>query len=503
MRKILKVIAALILSAGVFIPAGNLGAQGVTAEQYYAAGNQMMAAKSFDKALQYYQAALQLKPDHVPSLVGVGNSQYSLGRKQEALAAYEKALELDPKNTQVEQFVKSLKAQPASAAPAAPAAAGTDSLKQGTDLFAQKKYVEAIPFLEEAARQNPANGTIDYYLGYAHAVNKDSRNAALSFYRSDRKSPNTSVKAYADRVKATLTLADQQWVDAQLAGGPSAGKAKTAVTGKKKKISLRLMPAIALANLKDFKSDAEARQATIRAIQTSSDPAIADPSASFEGKVPTGFLQYGAELGLAMSPKLGLGFSFGMVPAGKYTFASAGALPSAWTDSGEVKISGMNLGVGFRYKFGQGKLKPFLGLGAAYVPVKLTWAETLTQTSATVNLTGDFKATAIGMQAQLGADFSMGESFALTPFVGYRMAKAKTFKGTGGVSSGALSASAAGKLVVYTDTNGTPIAFLADDPAVATQIAAIMDWPDPLTGARDLEVDLGGIQGGLMLSFFF
>ncbi len=492
MRKILRVIPILILSAAFFVSAGNLWAQGVTAEQYYAAGNQMMSAKSYDKALQYFQAALQVKPDHVLSLVGVGNSLYSLGRKAEALVSYEKALALNPKDATLEQFVKGLRAEAPAAVTSISAA---DPLKQGTDLFAQKKYVEAIPFLEEAARQNPANGTIDYYLGYAHAVNKDSRNAALCFYRSNQKSPNASVKAYADRVKATLTLADQQWVDAQLAA-PATGSKRAVASGKKRKMSLRLIPAFAMVNLKDLKSDAESRQAFIQGVQNT-----VDPSAAFEGKVPKGFLQYGVELGMAMSPKLGLGFSFGMVPVGKYTFTSNGATPMAWTDTGEVKISSMNLGLGLKYMFGQGKLKPFLGLGAAYLPVKLTWSETMTP--ADLRLSGDFKATAIGLQLQLGADLAMGESFALTPYVGYRMAKAKGFSGTAAVAAGGLSASAAGKLVVYEGTNGNQTAFTPDDPAVATELAAYTGFPNPLPGARDLEVDLSGVQAGLMLSLFF
>src|SRR6185295_8568062 len=134
---------------GLMIP---LRAQGATAEQYVAAGQQLYTAKDYAKAIQYYSAAVKVNPNSGPAYQGIGNCLYGLGRKSDALAYYRRASALQPNNTQLAQFVQSLSAQvSAGGGMAAPAGGmGGDALAQGMSFFQQKQYAASIPYFLQA-----------------------------------------------------------------------------------------------------------------------------------------------------------------------------------------------------------------------------------------------------------------------------------------------------------------------------------------------------------------
>ncbi len=102
----------VILVVMVVVPALSL-AQTPTpsAPQYIADGNKYYAIKDYSKALLYYQAATQSDPGSAVAFQGLGNANYMLGQKTTALAAYEKAMALDPTNAQLSNFVQTLKTQ--------------------------------------------------------------------------------------------------------------------------------------------------------------------------------------------------------------------------------------------------------------------------------------------------------------------------------------------------------------------------------------------------------
>src|SRR5690349_19796451 len=85
-------------------------AQGATAGQYIAAGNQFYTAKDYAKAVQYYKYATTLDPNSAAAYQGLGNSYYGLGQRSDALAAYDKALQINPNNPQLASFDQSLRA---------------------------------------------------------------------------------------------------------------------------------------------------------------------------------------------------------------------------------------------------------------------------------------------------------------------------------------------------------------------------------------------------------
>ncbi|HTA77410.1 MAG TPA: tetratricopeptide repeat protein [bacterium] len=74
-----------------------------------AMGNQAMAAKDYNGAVQYYQSAVNSNPT-AGAYQGLGTAYYFLGQKDQAISAYEKALQLNPSDTKLSGFINKLKA---------------------------------------------------------------------------------------------------------------------------------------------------------------------------------------------------------------------------------------------------------------------------------------------------------------------------------------------------------------------------------------------------------
>ena len=158
-----------LLAAFLFLPA----LVHADAAQYVGYGNQMLAQRQYDRAIQYYGAAAKMDPRNAAAYKGLGyaamgkrdsangvkymeyslalnpadqglrqylgkvyqgygNQYYQRGDKASALAWWNKAVKTDPSNTPLANYIASLSAQPAAAASApaaanAGAAAGADA----------------------------------------------------------------------------------------------------------------------------------------------------------------------------------------------------------------------------------------------------------------------------------------------------------------------------------------------------------------------------------------
>jgi outer membrane protein W len=354
------------------------------------------------------------------SYVGLGNCQYRLGRKEEALTAYNKALALDPTNAQLTQFVNNLKGSAAVAVPAsAPAPAlgpaMDNPLKQGADLFAQKRYVESIPLFEQAASKDPGNAQIQYYWAYACAMARDNRGAALHFYKFNMMSPNPGVQTYADRLKAGLPPEDQRWVENQLAGATNIAR-KSKKPGKN--FGFRLVPALLLPSQSSLKNYAKSVTASVTAGQA------IDPTMACEVSVPTGFLDVQLQPCYEVSPHLELALSLDFASVGhlKTTVRGTTGEGSAYTDDSDVKFTSFGVGAIGRYFLGEPekKLRPFVGAGLLFEAAKAKGTYTEGDTSS-----GDSgSASGLGAELQLGLDYRLGPGVHMGPIVGYRAMKA-------------------------------------------------------------------------------
>ena len=413
---VLSLILTSMLGASLAV-----AADAVSAAKYEAAGNQLNQSGDFTKAVLYYQAAIQLDPSKTASYVGLGNCQYRLGRKEDALAAYQKALALDPANAQLTQFVNNLKGtvaaptpSPTAASASAPGSAMDGSLKQGTDLFAQKRYAESIPLFEQAASRDPGNAKIQYYWAYACAMARDNRGAALHFYKFNMMSPNPGVQTYADRLKAGLPPEDQRWVEAQLAGATNVAlKSKKPV----KNFGFRLVPALLLPSQSSLKDYAKSVTASVTAGQAT------DPTMSCEVSVPTGFLDVQLQPCYEVSPHFELAFSLGFASVGHLKTTVSGTTEgSAYTYNSDIKFTSFGVGAIGRYFPGkpEKKLRPFVGAGLLFESAKAKG--TYTEGDASASDSGS--ASGVGAELQLGLDYRLGPSIHMGPVVGYRAMKA-------------------------------------------------------------------------------
>src|SRR5947207_1423148 len=72
------------------------GKQRKTREQWLDEGNTHFYAQRYDEALAAYQQALQLDPDYAKAYNNMGYVLNEIKRYEEALAAYEQAIRLNP-----------------------------------------------------------------------------------------------------------------------------------------------------------------------------------------------------------------------------------------------------------------------------------------------------------------------------------------------------------------------------------------------------------------------
>lgn len=166
-----KIFPAFFLCLGTF---SILSAQSQTAD-LIAAGNRLYYAKDYAGALKAYQQAAQADPSSANVFQAMGNCDYLLGMKQDALAAYQKCLSLNPSNPAVSGFVQRLQGELAAApSPAASAAyptasnAATPSASPNTRSSHRGVYFELGGGVDLPASQGGQSGGDGHFrLGYA------------------------------------------------------------------------------------------------------------------------------------------------------------------------------------------------------------------------------------------------------------------------------------------------------------------------------------------------
>ena len=67
------------------------------AEKYFKLGEQKYNKKDYQEAIAGYDKAIELNPKDVRAYYNRGNAKYELKQYQEAIADYDKAIELNPK----------------------------------------------------------------------------------------------------------------------------------------------------------------------------------------------------------------------------------------------------------------------------------------------------------------------------------------------------------------------------------------------------------------------
>jgi hypothetical protein len=373
------------------------------------------------------------------------------------------------------------------------------ALQTGAALFKQKNFAGAIPYFQQAEQAMPNDYRPSYYLGYAQYMTRDTRNAAVNFAKANQKQPNATLKAYADRIKASLPAADQQWVDAQLAGG---AVKTTAVAGAKKASQYGFRPlfGIALASLEDISKDGDFQEQYAK-----------EHGYKLTGQVPKGNVFIGMEPFFRPAPAFEVALGFGLYPVGKYNYTCSGwtaiedGAPGYGTPNtpavasaddqvlNEMKLSTAEISLTARYYVGKGRAKGVVGAGVGYYPasIKLNRSVIPGETDMDVanSYTGTFKKSGIAPHVLLGGSFNVGGGVSFDPYVMYRIAKLKDFTGTLTDNRGE-------------EHNGT--LSVCEDSVTGARGIGVDDGtlPSNIT-ARPLELDLSGVQVGFGVAFSF
>jgi tetratricopeptide (TPR) repeat protein len=469
-------------------------AQGASDAQYFAAGNQYYSAQNYAQAAQYYNAAVKMNPNNGQAYQGLGNCYYALGRKADALAFYQRASALQPGNAQLAQFVQNLQAQvgaagaapgggmgQAQAAPAAP-----NYLNTGYSLFQQRQYAQAIQYFNAAIQQNPNDYRPYYYAGYAYYNTGNARNAALYFAIANAKQPNASIKAYADRVKASLSADDQQWVDDQVAKytgtAMASGGGATGAKGNDVSLGFHLM-----GGMEYIFADPTQIKQYVTAAQ----------SVSLNGITPNVIALPEFEPYVQLGKNFEINLAIGYFPVGNLSYTTFdysgedpnGNSPDVWKYTFNTTIITADLG--FKVLFGDDQVKGYLGLGGGISPVSTTFTKASFDYTGTTQLgtdtsTGSYNTMAFNAQAILGVDFSLGKGIAVGPYIGYRYLSASNFQNGGSTLVVDTNSGAVGTASGVANVNGVP----------HTNIP---------TGAptTPLTLDFSGIEGGVNLTFSF
>lgn len=99
-------------------------------DQAYQNGVRYMQAKQYQYAAYYFNQATMGDPNSAKAWQGLGNACFAQGNKPKAIEAWDRAISLDPSNSQLASYVASLKGTAATTAPEATPAAAAEEKKE-------------------------------------------------------------------------------------------------------------------------------------------------------------------------------------------------------------------------------------------------------------------------------------------------------------------------------------------------------------------------------------
>lgn len=505
-----RLLALLALNLAVFFTGFISSAQAYTSTDYYNAGLQLYNAQNYAQAVQYFSAAIQVDPNNAAALQGRANCYYAQGQYQQALDDYQKVEALSP-NPQLAAMIQALQAkvgspaappsQPGTAAPP-PQPGAEDSFAQGTALFQQRQYAQAIPLFQKAAQDNPQNANAYYYLGACQMQVGDLKDAAVALGISNKLNPNASVENYVNQIKTRLSPDDQQWVDSQIAMANGSGnKPRTAKIPKN--LGIRLEPSILLLSMADFTTNAQSWSKEATTAQQNG-----DGSTSYNGSVPAGSPNIGFEPVLNIGTNLQIGLPIAIMPVGAASDSLQDNNGVTVTDS--YNITAVSLGVDVRYLFDMGDMQPYLCAGALVAPINIAYSASATlqpnPTFPPYTASGNFTGVAAGGQFSTGLDWHLDDTFVVTPFLGFQFASGNSFQANISSSNTGNSGQTAQLEIVPTSVGNVVTPVVNGKlmlPVLNGSQAPLEAGSDVPPGSRPLAIDLSGPFFGIGVSAFF
>jgi arylsulfatase A-like enzyme/Tfp pilus assembly protein PilF len=130
-------------------------------DAWFNLGNAHFKVGRFEDAIKYFSKALELKPDYDLAVINMANAYRKLGRDDAALAGYERYLSIDPKNAQVRYQI------------------GEIYLDRGEDAKAEANFTQALAIDPRTASARNALGALAFRHGDSAGAEREIR-AALA-----------------------------------------------------------------------------------------------------------------------------------------------------------------------------------------------------------------------------------------------------------------------------------------------------------------------------------
>lgn len=181
---VLKITVLALVSFFAFY--GIAAANPAQAQQYMAQGVKLIKAKQYDKAIQYLNQSIKLRPT-ANAYAYLGFAYNAKGDKANAVRNAQQALKMDPNN----QIAKKLSASAGGAAAARPGAAGKEVqyLQMGHKFMKAKNFDQAIRYYNGSIKVKPTAQAYQW-LGTAY-MNKGNKDMARTAYQNSLKlNPN-------------------------------------------------------------------------------------------------------------------------------------------------------------------------------------------------------------------------------------------------------------------------------------------------------------------------
>jgi tetratricopeptide (TPR) repeat protein len=176
-------VLAFVLALGVScIPASLKAADPTLAQKWVTYGQQLVAQRQYDKAIQAFSNAARADNHNAPAYKGLGNAFYYKRDYANALKYYKFAYQLNPADTGLGGFIPKLEAATAQAAQQQPA-----------DLAARyynaRRYDEAIQYYNQAVQANPNDAKAWQGMGNCYYAKQDKPKAVDAYKKAIQLNP--------------------------------------------------------------------------------------------------------------------------------------------------------------------------------------------------------------------------------------------------------------------------------------------------------------------------
>ncbi|HVZ81084.1 MAG TPA: tetratricopeptide repeat protein [bacterium] len=98
----------MLLLLSLFL--GSAVCWAVAPEDYFNAGKDLYDHKDYEKAVKYFHAAVEQRPDYWQAYQLLGQSYYQVANRTEAILAIDESLRLHPNNPELRKFEAKIRA---------------------------------------------------------------------------------------------------------------------------------------------------------------------------------------------------------------------------------------------------------------------------------------------------------------------------------------------------------------------------------------------------------